>query len=189
MDMLTDDRFGSVAAGGMAGPLPETLLDDERARAEELRARMQDAAQRRLPWEAKLGASLFEATRDNLALREGREELYAELEALDLEQAGHQRELDALIAAAQEREERKRLVAQVVEGDGPVDCPFCGRHIEPEDRFCAGCGRPVEEVRRELAARMAAEQEQGGAEPVCPACGASVCEGDRFCMMCGAKLA
>ena len=63
----------------------------------------------RLPWEAKLGASLFEATRDNLALREGREELYAELEALDLEQAGHQRELDALIAAAQEREERKRL--------------------------------------------------------------------------------
>lgn len=167
----------------------DILNGDERAQEEELRARIRDVEERRVPWETKLGASLYDATKDDLVLREGREELYASLEELDAERAGYEAELDALRAAARARVDRERLLAQAVEDDAPFDCPFCGRHIASGDRFCAGCGRPVEEGRRELVARMLSEQYEAAEDPVCPACGSPVREGDRFCISCGAKLA
>jgi hypothetical protein len=48
-------------------------------------------------------------------------------------------DLDGLIEArvAQVRRER---------GDGVHMCSRCGHRTGPDDRFCAGCGAPVEQV-------------------------------------------
>lgn len=47
-------------------------------------------------------------------------------------------------------------------------CAACGREIEPGDRFCAGCGRPV--------------------ALACPSCGAQHAPEDAFCAKCGQRL-
>ena len=50
-------------------------------------------------------------------------------------------DLDDLIEArvAQVRRER---------GDGACTCPHCGHRVGTDDRFCAGCGMPLQEVPR-----------------------------------------
>jgi uncharacterized paraquat-inducible protein A len=62
-------------------------------------------------------------------------------------------DLDALIEAwvRQAREERVPLAPQSpvepVEADQAVNyCPQCGRRVHSEDRFCARCGTPLEDV-------------------------------------------
>ena len=50
-----------------------------------------------------------------------------------------------------------------------MSCPACGRALEPDARFCAGCGTPVQ--RR------------------CAACGTDLGTDDRFCRSCGTPVA
>jgi hypothetical protein len=32
--------------------------------------------------------------------------------------------------------------------DGTHPCPHCGHHVGTDDRFCAGCGAPLQEIPR-----------------------------------------
>ncbi|MFL7793705.1 MAG: zinc ribbon domain-containing protein [Anaerolineae bacterium] len=50
-------------------------------------------------------------------------------------------DLDALIEARVARVRRER-------SDGAHLCPHCGHHAGTGDRFCAGCGMPLQEVQR-----------------------------------------
>lgn len=96
------------------------------------------------------------------------EEDYAVLRADLLAQAaaaleGHsdpEDDLDAQIEAAVLARRRKLGHVQA--------CQQCGKAAGPGDRFCTGCGAPL--------------------EAVCPACGKPMAASDRFCAACGAKL-
>jgi len=55
-------------------------------------------------------------------------------------------------------------------------CAHCGRTIKEGDRFCVGCGRPVEPAKVKPP------------ENVCGKCGAKTRPGDHFCCVCGNKL-
>lgn len=66
--------------------------------AMKLRAQMNDALKRRQNLTAQLGASLYEVTRNDLALRAGREALYDGIAVCDQERADCQAQIDQLEA-------------------------------------------------------------------------------------------
>ncbi len=39
--------------------------------------------------------------------------------------------------------EARRAERQEAGREGVNYCPKCGRHVHPDDRFCAGCGNPL----------------------------------------------
>lgn len=151
-----------------------------------LNGQMGDALGRREKLAAELGASLYKVTKDDAALREGREELYDGIAAIDAECAEIQAKLDEI----------EREAAEAARAAAGIDCPFCHTHMEAADRFCSGCGKPRVEVEAAIAeAAQASARDDGSADgaespvaPVCPACGFAVNEGDLFCMSCGSKL-
>lgn len=119
---------------------------------------------------AQLGASLYEATRNDEALRRGREALYDGIAACDVERDALQQqiaELDAQAAAS------LTLV-----------CPVCGAGVGAADLFCSGCGTSMDQIRAQGAgARRGAADGQA-----CTSCGAPMGADDLFCMSCGAKV-
>ena len=182
-----------------------------------LNRQMDDALKRRQQLAAQLGASLYEVTKDNPELREGREGLYDRIAAVDAERAQIQAQLDDL----------KRQAEQAAYAAVTLSCPFCGSRVSQADAFCMGCGKPMAEIQAEIARRQQAAQAQAAAAqaaaqqaayaqapaqaqqaagavaggpagtdaaeaaaggPTCPSCGAPIKEGDAFCMNCGQKL-
>lgn len=142
-----------------------------------LKAQMNDALKRRQNLAAQLGASLYEATKDDENLRKGREALYDGIAACDEERAACQEEIARIESEAQ----------SAAASAATTSCPFCGAKIGASDMFCSGCGKSMDEIRAASASHQsAAPNEYTG--PVCPSCGAPVQEEDVFCMNCGNKL-
>ena len=150
------------------------------ARIVKLKSGLNDAIKRRQSFTAQLGASLYEVTREDAKLREGREGLYDAIAQIDIERERLQAEIDQL---EHESEEQAQAATSVT-------CPFCGARLSAYDLFCSGCGKPMAEIQAALASSQpqsapAVPAQQG---PVCPSCGAPVSEGDMFCMSCGTRL-
>lgn len=146
-----------------------------------LKGQMSEALKRRQALAAQLGASLYELTRDNPEFRAGREALYDGIAAIDQERAQYQAEIDRIEAETQAAQTAASYYT----------CPFCGAQVGAADLFCAGCGKPIAEIKEALAAQQAPAPVPPAPAwdgPVCPACGAPVNVGDAFCMNCGHKF-
>lgn len=159
-DNVTSTINRSTAAAGRAA---ETV---------KIKAHISEVNKRRQQLAAQLGASLYEETRGNEALRTGREALYDGIAACDAERAECQKQLAEIEAQAALQAEAARTYV----------CPTCGSAVGASDMFCSGCGTSREVI---LAQAPAAPIAQPTA--FCPSCGAPVGEGDAFCMACGAK--
>lgn len=171
------DNITSTVNKGIAGANRATATM-------KLKAQISDALKRRQNLAAQLGASLYEATKNNEELRAGREALYDGIAACDAERMEYQAEIERI-----EKENQAKAEAM---------CPFCGLRIGANDMFCSGCGKSMEEIRRvvkpEEPAGTAGANVEGEAKNaavnglVCPACGAAAREGNMFCMSCGHSL-
>ncbi len=60
---------------------------------------------------------------------------------------------------------------------GGVTCPSCNATVPAGQKFCGGCGKPVE-----------AAAPEGGGEKFCGQCGAKVPAGNKFCGGCGGTM-
>ena len=148
-----------------------------------LKAQLNEAMKRRQTLAAQLGASLYDATKDDPTFRAGREAIYDGIAAIDDERAGYQAEIDRIEAEAQAAQ------AAAVR----YTCPFCGSSVAASDLFCSGCGKPMAEIEAEITKQRAggiatAPASDASNAATCPQCGAPINEGDMFCMSCGAKL-
>ena len=148
-----------------------------------LKAQLSEAMKRRQTLAAQLGASLYEATKDDPEFRAGREALYDGIASIDEERAGYQAEIDRIEAEAQ--------AAHVAATH--YTCPFCGSTVSASDMFCSGCGKPMAEIETAITAQRTAGLTTESASkatdgPTCPNCGAPINEGDMFCMNCGTKI-
>lgn len=132
---------------------------------------------RRQQLAGQLGASLYEATKDDPSLRAGREPLYDAIAACDTERAQCQQKIDELDAISQ---------AAAVAASS-YKCVVCGATMAGDDLFCMGCGTPAAQARP--AVTTAAAVSVPNAVGTCAQCGAPLAEGDMFCMSCGAKVA
>lgn len=148
------------------------------ARMAKLRSQMGEAMKRRQNLAAQLGASLYEETKDNPDFRKGREGLYGDIASIDAERDALQAEIDEL----------ERQAAEEAQAAQSLNCPFCGTRMAAADRFCSGCGKPMEEVQSALAAAARPAAPVAADGPTCPQCGSPVAVGDAFCMHCGTKL-
>lgn len=135
-----------------------------------LKARMNELTKQRQGLAAQLGASLYEATREDAALRVGREALYDGIAACDAEKAECQRQIDELEAQA----------AASAQAADTFSCAVCGARMGGTDLFCSGCGAPADKARPAAAAAPSGR--------ACAKCGAPLGEGDLFCMSCGARV-
>lgn len=146
-----------------------------RATAEmRLKRQMEDALRRRQQLATQLGASLYEATKDDPGLRAGREALYDGIAQCDAERRECQRQIEQLHVAATTA--------------AYYTCPFCGAKIGTADMFCSGCGKPMAEVQAALGIVASSPAAPAPTGPVCPSCGAPVASDDAFCTNCGARL-
>ena len=148
-----------------------------------LKAQLNEAMKRRQTLAAQLGASLYDATKDDPELRVGREAIYDGIAAIDAERAGYQAEIDRIEAEAQAAQ------ATAVR----YTCPFCGSSVAASDLFCSGCGKPMTEIEAAITKQRTSGIATAAApdalsSATCPQCGAPINEGDMFCMSCGAKL-
>lgn len=137
-----------------------------------LKNQINEINKRRQQLAAQLGASLYDATKDNAELRSGRETLYAGIASCDDERAKCQAKIEELDAMSQ----------AVTAASTTFKCAVCGASISGDDLFCSGCGSPAEKARP--AESVTAADTSG---PKCKSCGSSITEGDMFCMACGAK--
>lgn len=148
-----------------------------------LKAQLSEAMKRRQTLAAQLGASLYDATKDDPTFRAGREAIYDGIAAIDDERAGYQAEIDRIEAEAQAAQAAAVHYA----------CPFCGSSVAASDLFCSGCGKPMAEIEAEITKQRTsgiatAAASSASSVATCPQCGAPINEGDMFCMSCGAKL-
>ena len=139
-----------------------------------LNSQMNDVNKRRQGFAAQLGASLYEATKDDPTFREGRETLYDSIAACDEERARIQKELADIKAEA----EADSAAAH------SFSCVVCGARMTEADLFCSGCGTPAAQAHPVQPSAMPVAP----AGPVCPSCGATIAQGDLFCMNCGTKI-
>ena len=148
-----------------------------------LKAQLSEAMKRRQTLAAQLGASLYDATKDDPTFRAGREAIYDGIAAIDAERASYQAEIDRIEAEAQAAQ------AAAVR----YTCPFCGSSVAASDLFCSGCGKPMAEIEAAITKQRtsgiaSAAASDASSSATCPQCGAPINEGDVFCMSCGARL-
>lgn len=124
----------------------------------------------------QLGASLYEVTKNDPALRAGREALYDGIAALDQERDMCMQQLAEVEAAAQTAEFTSTVYS----------CAVCGAPIRGGDLFCSSCGAPAEQAIPRQPAPVAAGAVANSFP--CPHCGAPVAEGHKFCMSCGKPI-
>lgn len=138
-----------------------------------LKNQINEINKRRQQLAAQLGASLYDATKNNAELRSGRETLYAGIASCDDERAKCQAKIEELDEMSQ----------AATAAATTYKCAVCGAAMAGDDLFCSGCGSPAEKA-RPAGGAGAAVAANG---PKCASCGAPMSEGDMFCMTCGAK--
>lgn len=151
------------------------------ARTLKLKSKLSDLTGQRTDLAAQLGASLYEATKDDPAFTQGRESLYEGIAAVDEQREALQAELTEIEAQAEAEAIARKTYT----------CPVCGTQVKDSASFCPGCGKPVAEIREE--ARRAREEEEAAADEaaralICPNCGAIVGDADKFCQSCGKPI-
>lgn len=139
-----------------------------------LKSQLGEINKRRQQLAAQLGASLYDATKDDPALRAGREPLFDGIAACDAERAACQQQIDIIDAQA----------AAATVAASTFQCAVCGTTMNGNDLFCAGCGTPAAQAMPQ----QAAPQAPAATGTPCPQCGAPVGADDLFCMSCGYKL-
>jgi DNA-directed RNA polymerase subunit RPC12/RpoP len=160
-----DNVTASVNRGvASAGRTTETL---------KLKNQLNDINKQRQALAAQLGASLYEATRENVDFRSGREGLYEGIASLDAQREA----VNAQIMQLEAQERQQQINARV------YTCPGCGGRVAETDMFCATCGTPIAQVR----AANAMPSPMLGQVP-CPHCGSPMNQGDAFCMHCGTAV-
>lgn len=142
-----------------------------------LNARISELNKQRQNLAAQLGASLYEATRNDSALRAGREALYDGIAQVDAEREACKAQIAALDAQA-------NAAANAAAG---FNCAICGAHMSGADLFCSGCGTHVDKA-RSAAGASAPVTSAVAAGPTCASCGAPLGPDDVFCMSCGTKV-
>ena len=140
-----------------------------------LNARISELNKQRQNLAAQLGASLYEATRNDPALRAGREALYDGIAQVDAEREACKAQIVALDAQA-------NAAANAAAG---FTCAVCGAHMSGADLFCSGCGTPAEQARGAGVSKSVSGEIGTGLS--CPSCGALINKDDVFCMGCGTR--
>ncbi len=164
------DDFSSMVNRGTAAASRKAKQVSLGSKANELRRQRQTLV-------AQLGASLYEEVRATPSLRVGREELIAQIEAVDAQRR-------------QIEEEQRRIQMETEDAQVRANvyhCAVCGAPIRATDQFCSTCGAPADQAipKGPAAAPVQAAVPDG---PTCPNCGAPIAEGDVFCMSCGTKI-
>lgn len=154
-----------------------------------LKMQLNDLTRQRKELAAQLGASIYDAIKDDPSFRRGREDLFDAIARVDAGRTDIEAQLSALEAQAVAA--REAALAQA-EASRSFACPKCGTRITNGHAFCTGCGTSMAEIRQIMSA--AAAPAAGGAAVaapstglVCVSCGAPIQEGDLFCITCGAK--
>lgn len=147
------------------------------AKTVKLKAQITEINKKRQQLAAQLGASLYEATKDNDELRQGRDALYDGIAACDAER-------DECLQMIATLEEQAAIEAAA---STTFACAVCGSSVGTTDLFCSGCGTSVEQLR--------AQRDEGsgsdagsGAQAVCSSCGSPMSPHDVFCVECGARV-
>ena len=148
-----------------------TVSAKRTGRLAQLKLQANELMRQRRDLTAQLGASLYETVREMPELREGREQLFQNIEDIDAKRV----KIDAEIAEIEAEIEAQR------ESTMTFKCPSCGTDVSSTDMFCSGCGISIAEVKAAYAAPEPADA------PTCQVCGATLSESDRFCIVCGAK--
>lgn len=161
------DDVQSLANRGMASA-------NRTASSAKLKMQQGDLMKQRKELASQLGASLYEATKNDPQLRQGRESVYDGIAAIDEQRA----QIEAQIAQIEQEAQAQAQAALT------YTCPTCGGSVRQSDSFCAGCGTPVAQIIEAAQAEAAAASAAG---PHCVHCGAPISEGDVFCMSCGGK--
>lgn len=144
----------------------------------QLKVKIKDVQNRRKELTAQLGASLYEVTKSDPVLVGGREALFDGIASLDAERAGYEAQIEEI--------ERKAQEAQAAAAG--VECPFCHYSMRGSDLFCAGCGKPMAEVKAFYEKAPEPETASEPAAGFCMNCGSRLGAGDKFCMKCGTKV-
>lgn len=144
----------------------------------QLKVKIKDVQNRRKELAAQLGASLYEVTKSDPVLVGGREALFDGIASLDAERAGYEAQIEEI--------ERKAQEAQAAAAG--VECPFCHYSMRGSDLFCAGCGKPMAEVKAFYEKAPEPETASEPAAAFCMNCGNKLGAGDKFCMKCGTKV-
>ena len=147
-------------------------------RSAQLKMQISDLMKQRKEMAAQLGANLYEATKDDPVLRQGREALYDAIAQIDLNRAAMEAEVAELEAAAQAQQQAAMMYR----------CHKCGSSVNATDMFCSGCGTPVQEIIAAATAAAVAPVAVAGPSKTCASCGAQMAIDDMFCMTCGAKV-
>lgn len=144
----------------------------------QLKVKIKEVQSRRKELAAQLGASLYEVTKSDPVLVGGREALFDGIASLDEERAGYEAQIEQI--------ERKAQEAQAAAAG--IECPFCHYNMRGADLFCAGCGKPMAEIKAfyEKAPEPAAAPADVPA--FCMNCGTKLGANDKFCMTCGTKV-
>lgn len=152
----------------------------------QLKLRLGELVKERQKLAAQLGAGLYDKLKDDAAMREGLEQLFDGIAAIDSQRDDIQSQIDIL-----EAQGAASAAAAVT-----YKCPDCGASVGAADLFCSGCGKPIAEVRAAAEAQESAMSESSGNPahfpaadgPMCLSCGAPLKEGDAFCMSCGQQI-
>lgn len=147
------------------------------AKTVKLKAQVAEVNKKRQQLAAQLGASLYEATKEDESLRQGREALYDGIKACDTER-------DECLKMISEIEEQAALEAAA---SNTYKCTVCGSTVGASDLFCSGCGTSADQIRAQSA--VSVQVTTNTADRVfCSSCGFPMSASDSFCIECGAKV-
>lgn len=166
---LLDDLTSTLNKGAAAA--------ERGAKTVKLKAQVSDLNKKRQQLSAQLGASLYEATKEDPSFRDGRESLYDEIAACDAERD----ECMRLI------EEIEQQAAQQATASAVYTCNVCGSAVGGNDLFCSGCGNSIEQIKNAAAITSLTVATEQQATAFCASCGSPMSPSDAFCMECGAK--
>lgn len=182
----------SLLVSGKGKRMAETIDMNSENAVETLRLEEQiiELNRRRAEIAAELGASLYEATKDDAVLRQGREALYDGIAACDSECEACRAEIERIEEAEKAAAEAAAAVVveetsvEVADVNAVVNCVICGTAIQPDDAFCCGCGTPVDKARPQAVEAATTES----ASLICVVCGTAMQPGDAFCCGCGTSV-